>query len=126
LVSGQDPQKVLSGLETFVKSHLLPDARAELCEKRGSPAVSFNTTSKPFSAAAEALTEEWGRAPALIGSGGSIPIVGAFRSLLGMDSLLIGFGLDDDRIHSPNEKYNLASFEKGASSWARILDNLAS
>ena len=75
--------------------------------------------------ACRALAAEWGEDPALIGSGGSIPVVGYLKDVLGLDALMIGFSLDDDRIHSPNVKYDLSSFHGGIRSWARILGALA-
>jgi acetylornithine deacetylase/succinyl-diaminopimelate desuccinylase-like protein len=104
---------------------LPPDCTVEFLRHGASPALQLPFSSEMLSRARRALQQEWGKEPIVGGSGGSIPIVGDFKRSLGMDSLMIGFGLDDDRIHSPNEKYELSSFHKGARSWARVLDALA-
>jgi acetylornithine deacetylase/succinyl-diaminopimelate desuccinylase-like protein len=126
LVPGQNPKAVQRALEKFIKANLPADCTAKFLYANGGKAISFDTDMPQMKAAAAALEAEWGKPAVMMGSGGSIPIVTDFKDKLKMDSLLIGFGLDDDRIHSPNEKYNLTSYRKGARSWARILEALAS
>ncbi len=125
LVAGQDPDKVRAAFRAFVRARLPADCKAAFVDHTGAPAVAIDWNLPQLAVARRALTEEWGRQALLIGSGAPIPICSEFKRLLGLDTLLIGFGLDDDRVHSPNEKYDLTSFHKGIRSWARILAALA-
>jgi acetylornithine deacetylase/succinyl-diaminopimelate desuccinylase-like protein len=125
LVGEQDPAAIQKAFRAYVKTQIPKDCSIEFIGYKGSRALQLPWNSPNLKAAEAALKQEWGKAPAMVGSGGSIPIVGDFKRILGMDSLLIGFGLDDDRVHSPNEKYDLSSFHKGTRSWARILAALA-
>jgi amidohydrolase len=125
LVEGQEPAKIREAFRAFARARLPADCKIEFTGHSGAPAVALDWDLPQLAAARAALTQEWGTEALLIGSGGSIPVVADFKRLLGIDTLLIGFGLDDDRIHSPNEKYDLGSFHKGTRSWARILAALA-
>jgi acetylornithine deacetylase/succinyl-diaminopimelate desuccinylase-like protein len=125
LVGAQDPDAIRAAFRARVAEMLPPDAEVSFHPHGGSPGFSMPFDSPWLTGAREALAEEWGVPALLIGSGGSIPVGNAFAKYLGMPTLFVGFGLDDDRIHSPNEKYDLESFHKGLRSWARILKKLA-
>ncbi len=125
LVAGQDPQKVLETFERFITERLPKDARVEFKRGGAAPGFSLNPDAPFLRAATAALAEEFGKPAALIGSGASIPVVEAFKTHLGLDTLLVGFGLDDDCIHSPNEKFDLVCFHRGTRAHARMLTAFA-
>jgi acetylornithine deacetylase/succinyl-diaminopimelate desuccinylase-like protein len=125
LVGRQSPDKISQSFRSFIKARLPDDVKAEFIGHSSSPAIVVATKSEALRRARRALEGEWGKPALLVGSGGSIPIVGAFKRELNMDALLVGFALDDDKVHSPNEKYERSSFHKGARSWARILAAIA-
>ncbi len=125
LVGQQNPAAIRESFRAYVRSKIPADCSVEFHEHGGSPAIQLSYDSPTLTKAKNALSSEWPKPALVTGMGGSIPIVGDFQKMLGMESLLIGFGLSDDRIHSPNEKYELRSYHKGIRSWIRVLDALA-
>ncbi len=125
LVGEQDPQKIRDNFRGFVRARLPADCQVEFGNFGLAPSLQLSFANPALNKARKALAEEWGRKAVTVGAGGSIPIVADFKNVLGMDSLLVGFALDDDRVHSPNEKFDLKCFHKGIRSWARILDALS-
>lgn len=125
LVADMEPAKVREAFRAHVLKQLPADAKVEFSGRSGAAAVSVPFESPVIEKASQALTDEWGIAPVLRGGGGSIPAVESMVKTLGLAPLLVGFGRDDDRVHSPNEKFDLESFHKGIRSWVRILAALA-
>ena len=125
LVGDMDPNALRDKIRKHVQDRLSCDAKAVWDnDLEGSSASVMNLNRPEFEAARRALSDEWNRDAVFIGMGGSIPVVGFFHTVLGLDSMLVGYANDDDAIHSPNEKYDVKSFHKGIRSWARILDAL--
>ena len=127
LVGDQDPEQIREAFDAFVRARIPADCTVEFIQLQGlarDPACP-TTCRRSEGRQGGADARSGARDAVTIGAGGSIPIVGDFKRMLGIDTLLVGFGLDDDRIHSPNEKYDLTSFHKGTRSWARILAALA-
>lgn len=125
LVPHQDPAAVVEGIKQFINDRLPPGSRADVEVLSAAPPIEIATTSAFIAAAREALADEYSRPAVLIGSGGSIPVVESLRRRLGLDSLLMGFALDDDQTHSPNEKFELRCFHHGIRSHIRLLGKLA-
>jgi acetylornithine deacetylase/succinyl-diaminopimelate desuccinylase-like protein len=125
LVPGQDPEAVLASLQHFIAERLPPEAQATYKPLFLGRGLEIPAESRWVSAATTALEAEYGRKPVLMGSGGSIPVVEMMKNVLGLDSLLMGFGLNDDQVHSPNEKFEMRCFQQGSRSHVRLLGAIA-
>lgn len=125
LVPDQDPEVVRGAFRAHVEARLPPDCTVEFTRLGAATPAAMPVDSPMLQQALAGLRDEWGCA-AIAGTGGSIPILAEFRKRLGMDALLVGFARFDNRVHSPNEKYDLSSYVKGTRSWVRILDKFAS
>ncbi len=125
LVPKQDPAEITDSLRAYLAGLCPPGIRMELIAFHGAPGVVVPLDSPYMSAASRAIEHGFGTAPKRIREGGSIPVVGTFRELLGVDTLLLGWGLNDDNTHSPNEKFCLADFHRGIKSSAALWREIA-
>ncbi len=113
LVPNQDPQRVFRSIEHFVRERVWPGIRVEILNHGLAPAVLMDVHSPGMTAARRAIRRAFDREPVLIREGGSIPVVATFKQALGVDSLLLGWGQNDDNLHAPNERFSLEDFRRG-------------
>jgi acetylornithine deacetylase/succinyl-diaminopimelate desuccinylase-like protein len=122
LVPNQTPQRVAELWRKFVADNTPAGVRMEVRVLSGAPATVVNPDHPAIAVAARAFSEMLGRPTVFIRSGGSIPIVGEFAKHLGIPTILMGFGLPDDGLHSPNEKYKVANYYTGIMTVAHFLE----
>jgi acetylornithine deacetylase/succinyl-diaminopimelate desuccinylase-like protein len=122
LVPRQDPEKVVAGFREFVNANTPAGIRTEVRLLAAGPAVLVDPSHPAIETAASAFSEVFGRPTVYIRSGGSVPIVGELDRHLGIPTVMMGLGLPDDSLHSPNEKFRLQNFYTGIMTVARFLE----
>lgn len=125
LVPNQNAEKILSQLEAFLLENLPAGLTMEFKTYHGCPAALVDRNSPYLAAAQKAIAAAFGTEPVLIREGGSIPVVGAFREILGIDTLLLGWGQDTDNLHSPDEHFDLGDFQRGIAASAELWKTLS-
>lgn len=125
LVPDQDPKEIAELFIRHIRSIAPPGVTVEVEDLHGASPVLIDAQGPIVEAAMDAMEDVWGKRPVRIREGGSIPIVSTFSQVLEVPVLLLGFGLSDDRLHSPNEKFDLPNFYGGIRSVARMLDRIA-
>ena len=125
LVPGQDPAKIQATFEKTLRERCPVGVQIEFARHGAGPAVLVPHDSPAIALARKAVQRGFGCPPVLMREGGSIPIVGLLKSELGLETLLVGFGLPDDRVHSPNEKFDLDALYAGSRTAAALYDELS-
>ncbi|MEQ9408050.1 MAG: dipeptidase [Fuerstiella sp.] len=125
LVPDQNPDRVLDSLETFLREQCPPGLKFEFLRFHGCEAFAFDPASKWITAAGEAMEEAFGKAPVFIREGGSIPVVSSFQQILGIDTLLLGWGRNTDNLHSPDEHFHVKDFHNGTVASACLWEKLS-
>jgi acetylornithine deacetylase/succinyl-diaminopimelate desuccinylase-like protein len=122
LVPRMDPEKIIRAVEQFVKENAPRGIQCEVRVLSAGPGLMVNTDHHAIRVAAKAFSDIFGKPTVFTRSGGSIPIVGDFATHLGIPTILMGFGLPDDGLHSPNEKYNIRNYYDGIRTVAHFFE----
>ena len=126
LVPDQKPDQVVAAVQQWIRENTPKGIQTEVRVLSAGPAISVNPNHPAIQIAASVFSESLGKPTVFIRSGGSIPIVGEFATHLGIPTVLMGFGLPDDGLHSPNEKYRISNYYDGIRTIARFLDEYGS
>ncbi|QDU07553.1 dipeptidase [Gimesia aquarii] len=125
LVPGQDPVALTKALEQYLRAQLPTGLTMEFVDFHGCNALVFDFNSPYMSAAKTAIEQSFGAAPVMIREGGSIPVVETFQTVVGVETLLLGWGQNTDNLHSPNERFALEAFRQGTLASALLWHELA-
>jgi acetylornithine deacetylase/succinyl-diaminopimelate desuccinylase-like protein len=125
LVPDQDPEEIRELFSRYVAEIAHPSVQATVTAGHGAPATITDLEIPAMRAAVSAYTDVFGREPIYMREGGSIPVVSHFQNSLGLETILMGFGLPGDRIHAPNERFYLPNFYRGIETAVRFLHNYA-
>lgn len=124
LVPNQDPDRVVAGFREFLAGHVPPGVEASFAVRARARPVMLDRHSPAMAAARRACAEAFGREPVMVRCGASVPVAEVFQQVLALDAVVMGFGLPDDNLHSPNEHFRLEHLWRGSAAAAALMHNL--
>jgi acetylornithine deacetylase/succinyl-diaminopimelate desuccinylase-like protein len=125
LVPDQDPDELFGRFEAYVKKLAPESVKVQVSDLHNAVPFLTDPDHPMLDAARRALARVWPKPPAMVREGGSIPVMSTFQRTHGLPCILMGFGLDDDQVHAPNEKFSLSSYFGGTKSVAYLYEELA-